>query len=78
MYPCISDQLSSIMDVWSISCAHNPEAISFGSGPISVSKASASECAGSVLMTSTFFPARDASRAVAAATLVLPTPPLPV
>jgi hypothetical protein len=66
------------MEVWSISCAHKPGAISFGSCPISVSKTSASECAGSVLITSTFFPASEAFRAVAAATLVLPTPPFPV
>ena len=29
MYPCISDQFSSIMEVWSISCAHRPVAISW-------------------------------------------------
>jgi hypothetical protein len=42
------------------------------------SKASESEWAGSVLITSTFFPCRAAFSAVAAATLVFPTPPLPV
>src|SRR3712207_4449524 len=66
------------MDVWSSSCAHTPVAISFGSGPMGASKASESECAGSVLITSTFFPLPAALSAVAAATLVLPTPPLPV
>src|SRR4028119_2410042 len=66
------------MDVWSISCAHTPVAIFFGSGPMGASKASESEWAGSVLITSTFFPCRASFGAVAAATLVLPTPPLPV
>src|SRR4028119_314036 len=66
------------MDVWSISCAHTPVAIFFGSGPMGASKASESECAGSVLITSTFFTCRAAFSAVAAATLVFPTPPFPV
>src|SRR4028119_1178576 len=66
------------MDVWSISCAHTPAAIFFGSGPMGASKASESECAGSVLITSTFFPLPAAFSAVAAATLVFPTPPFPV
>ena len=42
------------------------------------SNESASECAGSVLMTSVRCPAAAARTAVAAATVVLPTPPLPV
>src|SRR3712207_6984964 len=33
MYACISAQFSSIMEVWSISCAHTPGDISFASGP---------------------------------------------
>ncbi len=42
------------------------------------SNESASECAGSVLMTSVRCPAAAERTAVAAATVVLPTPPLPV
>jgi hypothetical protein len=66
------------MRPYSISCAKSPVAISLGSGPTSASKASDKECAGSVLITSTLFPARAAFSAVAAATLVFPTPPFPV
>ena len=40
--------------------------------------ASASECAGSVESTRVRFPSRAASAAVPAASVVLPTPPLPV
>src|SRR5438093_3744899 len=43
-----------------------------------MSKESPSECAGSVLMTTVRYPAAAQRTAVAAATDVLPTPPLPV
>src|SRR5438045_8808873 len=46
--------------------------------PSGTSNASASECAGSVETTTVRSPASDARNAVAAATVVLPTPPLPV
>ena len=46
--------------------------------PSGTSNASASECAGSVEQTSVRSPDSAARRAVAAATVVLPTPPLPV
>ena len=49
-----------------------------GALPILVSKESASECAGSVDITNVRSPALAARTAVAAATVVLPTPPLPV
>jgi hypothetical protein len=46
--------------------------------PISISNESASECAGSVDMTRVRWPERAARNAVAAATVVFPTPPFPV
>ena len=46
--------------------------------PISMSNESPSECAGSVLITTVRSPDRAARTAVAAATVVLPTPPFPV
>ena len=49
-----------------------------GSGPSGTSKASASECAGSVDSTIVRRPASAQRTAVAAAVVVLPTPPLPV
>ena len=52
--------------------------ISSGVSPITTSNASASEWAGSVLMMRVRWPARAARIAVAAATVVLPTPPFPV
>src|SRR5438552_14892629 len=52
--------------------------IRVGALPILVSKESASECAGSVDITSVRLPAFAERTAVAAATVVLPTPPLPV
>ncbi len=45
---------------------------------IGISKTSPRLCAGSVEMTRVSFPRWASSRAVAAAMLVLPTPPLPV
>ena len=48
------------------------------SPPTGRSKLSPRLCAASVLMTRVRWPRRAARRAVAAATLVLPTPPLPV
>ena len=56
----------------------SPLSTSRGSAPSGTPNASASECSGSVETASTLSP-REASRAaVAAATVVLPTPPLPV
>ena len=49
-----------------------------GTPPTSACSTSASECAGSVEITSVRAPAAAQRRAVAAATDVLPTPPLPV
>src|SRR4029450_2585700 len=46
--------------------------------PLSRSNESPSECAGSVLMISVRFPDPAARTAVAAATVVFPTPPFPV
>ncbi|ESS07569.1 MAG: hypothetical protein A07HB70_00110 [uncultured archaeon A07HB70] len=48
-----------------------------GSGPIGVSSVSDSECAGSVETTSVGVPASALASAVAAAQVVLPTPPFP-
>ena len=52
--------------------------MSVGSAPSGTSKESASECAMSVEITSVRCPRSAARSAVAAATLVFPTPPLPV
>ena len=49
-----------------------------GSGPRSISRESERLCAGSVERTTVRSPAAAHLRAVAAATLVFPTPPLPV
>src|SRR5215468_795280 len=49
-----------------------------GRSPSGTSKASAKECAGSVDSTSVRAPLSAHRNAVAAATVVLPTPPLPV
>ena len=49
-----------------------------GASPRGTSKASASEWAGSVETTRVRWPAAAQRTAVAAATVVLPTPPLPV
>src|SRR5690606_36766176 len=62
----------------SICCPHSPFAIGATSGPSSQSRASASECAGSVDSASVRSPASAQRSAVAAAVVVLPTPPLPV
>ena len=74
----ISPQDSSIRS-WASSCwPESPGAITVGSDPSGTPKLSASEWAGSVEMTSVRRPASAQRSAVAAATDVLPTPPLPV
>src|ERR1041385_7797129 len=74
----MSAQLSSIRS-WASSCwPHNVSVIGVPVEPSSTSKASASEWAGSLEITIVRKPASDARSAVAAATVVLPTPPLPV
>ena len=77
-YSWISRQFPSRRSCASICCPHRRSAISVGNEPISASNESPSEWAGSVLITSVRRPARAARTAVAAATVVLPTPPLPV
>ena len=59
-------------------CAHSAGPTGVGTEPTSASRTSASECAGSVESTSVRAPDAAQRRAVAAATDVLPTPPLPV
>ena len=72
------DQWRSISS-WAWTCwPHRPSDTAVGSLPTSVSRDSASEPAGSVESTSVRAPAAAQRRAVAAATEVLPTPPLPV
>jgi hypothetical protein len=64
---------------WAETCwAHSPPPSSPGSGPTCTCSTSATECAGSVETSSVRWPAAAHRRAVAAATEVLPTPPLPV
>src|SRR5688500_16844143 len=64
---------------WASSCCPDRlGTISTGSGPSSTSNASASECAGSVDSTIVRSPSSAHRSAVAAAVVVLPTPPLPV
>ena len=58
--------------------ANRPPPTSVGPPPTGISSDSASECAGSVESTIVRAPAAAQARAVAAATEVLPTPPLPV
>src|SRR4051794_19477502 len=58
--------------------AKRPCSSSLGSPPSCASSASPSECAGSVDTTSALRPDRASSAAVAAASVVFPTPPLPV
>ncbi len=77
-YSWISRQLDSRRAWASICSAHRFGAMRVGWSATSRSNESASECAGSVLMTSVRAPARAAFTAVAAATVVLPTPPFPV
>ena len=75
---CTASQLRSI-SCWA--CTSWPKRllpIGVGSAPSSVSSESDRLCAGSVESTTVRIPAAAQRRAVAAATLVLPTPPLPV
>ena len=71
-------QFSSSSTCASICWAQSDGAISRGSGPSSCSSESPRLCAGSVERTIVRRPRAAQLRAVAAATLVLPTPPLPV
>src|SRR6266511_5122484 len=77
-YSWISRQLASSRAWVSICSAHRRSLTWRGSAPSSASKESASEWAGSVDITSVRWPRSAALAAVAAATVVLPTPPLPV
>ena len=71
-------QLRSISS-WADTCwAHRRSPTCVGSPPTAVCSESASECAGSVESTTVSIPLAATRRAVAAATEVLPTPPLPV
>ena len=64
---------------WACTCCARRRLPTFvGSPPTSSCSTSASECAGSVEITSVFRPSAAQRRAVAAATDVFPTPPLPV
>ena len=79
--PSQSPTASQWVSICSWACTSWPQrfgAISLGSPPSCSSSESDSECAGSVERTTVFSPAAAQRRAVAAATLVLPTPPLPV
>src|SRR4051812_10242496 len=62
----------------SSSSPHSPSTTAVGTGPSGWPNASPNECAGSVLITSVRNPASAQRSAVAAAVVVLPTPPLPV
>ncbi len=75
---CTADQLRSSSSCACTCWAHTPPPTSVGSPPTGACSDSASECAGSVESTSVRAPAAAQRRAVAAATEVLPTPPLPV
>ncbi len=75
--PTASQCVSICSWAWT-SWPHRLGATSVGSPPSSSSSESDSEWAGSVDSTTVFRPAAAQRRAVAAATLVLPTPPLPV
>src|SRR5437870_12690737 len=67
------------MRSWASSCwPHSAGVIGVPTEPRGTSKASAREWAGSVDSTTVRRPASAQRRAVAAATVVLPTPPLPV
>ena len=77
-HSCTAAQCSSSSACAETCCAHKLAPISAGSPPTGVSSTSASECAGSVESTIVRSPAAAQRRAVAAATEVLPTPPLPV
>ena len=73
-----ASQWRSISSCAWTSCPNRFGPTSVGSDPSGVSRESESECAGSVESTTVRSPAAAQRRAVAAATLVLPTPPLPV
>jgi hypothetical protein len=77
-YSWISRQLASSRAWLSICSAQSRSVTWRGSAPSSTSKESAREWAGSVDMTRVRCPRAAALAAVAAATVVLPTPPLPV
>ena len=62
----------------SVSCAQRLGTTSRGSGPRRTSRLSAKEWARSVLSTTVRYPRAAQRAAVAAATDVFPTPPLPV
>ncbi len=75
---CTPDQWRSSSS-WAWICwANRPSPTSVGCPPTAVSSDSASECAGSVESTIVRSPWAAQRRAVAVATDVLPTPPLPV
>ena len=71
-------QLASSSRSACTSCAQSRSETGVGSGPSSASSESERLWAGSVESTTVRSPAAAQRRAVAAATLVLPTPPLPV
>ena len=77
-YSWMSRQFASSRAWLSICSAHSRSATGRGSAPSSTSKESAREWAGSVDITRVRCPRAAAWAAVAAATVVLPTPPLPV
>ena len=74
----MSRQFDSRRSGASICSAHRFREICWACDVRGMSNESASEWAGSVLITRVRWPADDARTAVAAATVVLPTPPLPV
>ena len=76
--PWTDAQLRSSSDRASTCWAHKPSATAVGAPPTTASSESANECAGSVDSTIVRRPPAAQRRAVAAATDVLPTPPLPV
>ena len=78
MYAWIAPQDLATSCMTSDSCAQRFGATSTGSAPSSRSNASPSECARSVEITIVRAPRLAHRSAVAAATLVFPTPPLPV
>src|SRR5262245_3240062 len=75
---CTAPQLRSASRRLSTSCPQRQSATATGSGPSGRSSESARLWAASVLRTSVRRPSAASRAAVAAATLVLPTPPLPV
>ena len=77
-WPCSCAHASSSRAWVSMWAAYRPRSSSAGSPPSSASSASPRECAGSVETTSALRPDRASWAAVAAASVVLPTPPLPV